>query len=223
MKVLLLEDEYALRVSVEEFLNDIGYYVESYANGDEAYDAVYETSFDLLLFDVNVPGMNGFELLEQLRKDGVRVPAIFITSMTSLENLKDGYKSGCCDYIRKPFDLDELQLRIEQVIRSFYHKSESVIELAKGLKYNTADFSLTYNDGIISLSKTEKDILEVLLKYKNQVVSIDTFQDEVWGEYVDPANIRVQINNLRKKMPDDVIQNRRGVGYTLPIKEQSGE
>lgn len=217
MKILLLEDEYGLKISIEEFLNDIGYVVKSYSNGDDAYDAIYETSYDLFLFDVNVPGINGFELLEQIRKDGIKVPTIFITSMTSLESLKDGYKSGCCDYIRKPFDLDELQLRIEQVIKSFYHKNSDEIKIVKGLVYNTTDFSLKYNNEVIALSKTEKDILEVLIKHKNQVVSIDTFQDEVWGEYVDPANIRVQINNLRKKIPVDAIQNRRGVGYVLPI------
>lgn len=218
MKLLLLEDEYALRISIEEFLIDIGYDVESYANGDEAYDAVFSTAFDLLLLDVNVPGLNGFELLKELRKENVPIPAIFITSMTSLDDLKVGYKSGCCDYIRKPFDLTELQLRMEQVIKSFYHKSRERLILAEGLEYDTTDFSLSYNENVISLSKTEKDILGVLLKYKNQVVSMDMFQDEVWGEYVDPANIRVQVNNLRKKMPIDVIQNRRGMGYILPVK-----
>jgi DNA-binding response OmpR family regulator len=218
MRVLLLEDEYALRISIEEFLCDIGYDVDGFTSSEEAYDAIYETSYDILLLDVNVPGRNGFELLSDLRKEEIKIPAIFLTSMTTVNDLRSGYDAGCCDYIRKPFDLLELQLRIEQVIKSFYHENKSTVTLADGLEYDTTLFSLTYNGETISLSKTEKELLKVLLKYQNQVVPIETFQDEIWGEYVDPANIRVQINNLRKKVPVEFIQNRRGIGYIIPLK-----
>ncbi len=218
MRVLLLEDEYALRISIEEFLTEIGYDVDGFAGSEEAYDAVYATSYDILLLDVNVPGRNGFELLQELRGDGIKIPAIFLTSMTTMNDLKSGYEAGCCDYIRKPFDLMELQLRMEQVIKSFYHENRTTVTLAEGLEYDTTHFSLTYNGETVALSKTEKEILGVLLKYKNQVVSAEMFQEEIWGEYVDPANIRVQINNLRKKVPVEFIQNRRGIGYIIPVK-----
>ncbi len=219
MKILLLEDEYALRISIEEFLNDIGYEVDGFTSSEEAYDAVYTTVYDLLLLDVSVPGRNGFELLKDLRDEGVKTPAIFQTSMTNMNYLQKGYTVGCCDYIRKPFDLLELQLRIEQVIKSCYHNNESILTLAEDLYYDTSSFSLVYKGDKISLSKTEHSLLDVLLKYKNQVVSIETFCDEIWEEYVDPANIRVQINNLRKKVPVEFIENRRGIGYIIPMKE----
>lgn len=218
MKVLLLEDEYGLRVSIEEFLGEIGYDVDGFSSSEEAYDAMYESAYEVLLLDVNVPGRSGFELLQDLRKEGFKAPAIFLTSMTTVNDLRQGYDAGCCDYIRKPFDLLELQLRMEQVIKSFYHENSSHIALAEGLEYDTTLFSLTYNGESIALSKTEKELLKVLLKYKNQVVPIETFQEEIWGEYVDPANIRVQINNLRKKVPVEFIQNRRGIGYIVPLK-----
>ncbi len=219
MKILLLEDEYALRISIEEFLNDIGYEVDGFTSSEEAYDAVYTTVYDLLLLDVSVPGRNGFELLKDLRDEGIKTPAIFQTSMTNMNYLQKGYTVGCCDYIRKPFDLLELQLRIEQVIKSCYHNNESILTLAEDLYYDTSSFSLVYKGDKISLSKTEHSLLDVLLKYKNQVVSIETFCDEIWEEYVDPANIRVQINNLRKKVPVEFIENRRGIGYIIPMKE----
>ncbi len=215
MKVLLLEDEYALRISIEEFLEDIGYDVDGYGNGDDAYDGVYENSYDILLLDVNVPGMDGFELLGSLRKDGNKTPAIFMTSMTDIQDLQEGYRKGCCDYIRKPFDLDELQLRMLQVCKNVLHEDEDVVVLAEGLHYDIKQFTLTYQDKNVALSRTEKDILSMLLNHYNQVVSIPMFQDAIWGEYIDPANIRVQINNLRKKLPKDVIQNRRGLGYII--------
>lgn len=215
MRVLLLEDEYMLRVSVTEFLEEMGYEVVGFSNGERAFDAIYETHFDLYLLDVNVPGMNGFELLRTLRKEGNKTPAIFLTSMVNVSDLQEGYKSGCCDYVRKPFDLTELQIRIMHALKSFYHDGESKIDFGSDLIYDTENFTLTHGGENIALSKTEKEIFTVLLKHTNQVVSVEMFQDEIWGEYVDPANIRVQINNLRKKLPLDIIQNRRGLGYII--------
>jgi DNA-binding response OmpR family regulator len=215
MKVLLLEDEYMLRVSITEFLEDMGFDVDGFSNGEKAYEAIYEIHYDLYLLDVNVPGMDGFELLRTLRKEGNKTPAIFLTSMVNVADLQEGYKSGCCDYIRKPFDLTELQLRIMHALKSHYHEGENRIDFGNGLVYDTENFTLTHNGESIVLSKTEKEIFGVLLKHTNQVVSVEMFQDEIWGEYVDPANIRVQINNLRKKLPADIIQNRRGLGYIL--------
>jgi len=216
VKILLLEDEYSLRKSIEEFLRECDYEVYGYGTGDDALDALYCLQFDLLLLDVNVPGMNGFELLRTIRDDHIMTPAIFLTSMTQMQDLQKGYKEGCCDYIRKPFDLMELQLRISQAIKSFYfHDSEEKIDLGEKLLYDTKRFALTYGDTLIELSKTERLMIELLLKHRSQAVTMEMFQDAVWGEYVDPANIRVQINNLRKKLPVDVIQNRRGIGYII--------
>ncbi|MBE0499415.1 MAG: response regulator transcription factor [Campylobacterales bacterium] len=218
MRVLLLEDEYTLRISIEEFLEDIGYKIDGFSSSEEAYDAVYENRYDLLLLDVNVPGRSGLELLRDLRDEGVKTPAIFLTSMTEVRDLKSGYEAGCCDYMRKPFDLLELQLRMEQVIRSCYHENRTTIVLLEGLEYDTTHFSLISHGNTLTLSKTEKELLNVLIKYKNQVVSIEVLQEEVWGEFVDPANIRVQINNLRKKVDVEFIQNRRGIGYIICTK-----
>jgi len=215
MKILLLEDEYSLRISIEEFLTDLGYEVDGIMDGLEAYDAVYDKTYDLLLLDVNVPSLNGFELLKKIRADEITIPAIFLTSMTDMGDLKEGYKRGCCDYIRKPFDLEELELRIDQAIASHLKNDGNAIELGCSLLYNLKTSKLTQNDEEIILRKTEKDLLEVLIKHKNSVVSSQMFQDEVWGEYVEPATIRVQLNNLKKKLPDAIIQNRRGLGYII--------
>jgi DNA-binding response OmpR family regulator len=215
MKVLLLEDEYSLRISVEEFLSDIGYEVDGYMDGLEAYDAVYDKSYDILLLDVNVPSMNGFDMLRKLREDDITIPAIFLTSMTEMDDLKEGYKRGCCDYIRKPFDLEELELRIDQALASHLHNDGSVVKLGCTLVYDLKKSKLTQNEEEIVLRKTEKELLEVLIKNKNSIVSTQMFQDEIWGEYVEPATIRVQLNNLKKKLPEGIIQNRRGLGYII--------
>lgn len=216
MKILLLEDEYALRITVKELLEDSGYIVDDYSSGDEAFDAVYYNSYDLLLLDVNVPGMNGFELLEEVRKSDSDIPAIFITSFTEIDNLEKGYDVGCSDYIKKPFDLAELRVRVASALKNSMPKSHNdIITLALGYEYDAKNFSLKYNEKEIKFSKTEKMILDLFVKHKNQVVTPDMIRDYVWGDYVDPANVRVQINNLRKKLDKNLIVNIRGVGYKL--------
>jgi len=217
MKILILEDERVLALSMREFLEDCGYVVDCFSDSDEAYDAIYDNVYDLLLLDVKVPGeKNGFEMLEQVRKGGNQAPAIFITSLTDIDDLSRGYKCGACDYIRKPFDLAELKLRVEQVIKLHcFASSEESIELPSGYKYDIKKMKLTFHDESIMLAKTETKILELLIKQRGSVVSCEMFWEEVWGEWVDSANIRVQVGNLRKKLEKDFIKNVRGVGYSI--------
>ncbi len=215
MKILLLEDEYSLRISIEEFLKDIGYVVDGFTDGLEAYNAIYERVYDLLILDVNVPSLNGFELLKKLRLDKQTMPAIFLTSLRDVKDLKEGYRRGCCDYIRKPFDLEELEVRIDQALASNSEDDSPIIELGCNVNYDMKKSKLMHDDVEVILRKTEKELLEVLIKNKNALVSTQMFQDDVWGEYVEPATVRVQLNNLRKKLPEAVIQNRRGLGYII--------
>ena len=215
MKILLLEDEYSLRISIVEFLTDIGYQVDEFMDGLDAYNTIYETSYDLLILDINVPSLSGLELLRKIRQDHNNIPAIFLTSMVDINDLKEGYKRGCCDYIRKPFDIEELELRIDQALMKSSQDNHNVIKIGCDISYDSKKGRLTLQEEEIVLRKTEKDMLEVLIKHKNSIVSTQMFQDEVWGEYVEPATIRVQLNNLKKKLPENTIQNRRGLGYII--------
>jgi len=217
MKILILEDETVLALSIREFLEDSGYEVDCFTHSDEAYDAIYDNVYDLLLLDVKVPGeKNGFEMLEELREEGNKMPAIFITSLTDIDDLSRGYECGACDYMRKPFDLAELKLRVEQVMKlQCFSTSEESIELPFGYKYDVTKMKLTFHDKSIILAKTETKILELLIKQRGSVVSCEMFWEEVWGEWVDSANIRVQVGNLRKKLEKDFIKNVRGLGYSI--------
>jgi len=217
MRILILEDESILALSIREFLEDCSYEVQCFNNSNEAYDAIYDNVYDLLLLDVKVLGeKNGFEMLESLRKDGKTIPAIFITSLTDIEDLSRGYECGACDYIRKPFDLIELKLRVEQVMKiQCFSSSSELIELPFGYKYDLKKTKLTFYDKTIILSKRESKILELLIKRRGSVVSCEMFWEEVWGEWVDSTNIRVQVGNLRKKLEKDFIKNVRGMGYSI--------
>ena len=217
MNILILEDETVLALSMQEFLEESGYSVKCFAKSDLAYDAIYEESFDLFLLDAKVPGeYNGFEMLEILRKDGNKTPAIFITSLTDIDDLSRGYECGACDYIRKPFDLAELKLRLEQVVKlQCFASNEEILELPHGYTYDVKKMKLLLDGEGITLGKTEAKILELLIKQRGAVVSCEMFCEEVWGEWVDSANIRVQVGNLRKKLKKDFIKNVRGLGYSI--------
>lgn len=219
MRILILEDETILAISMQEFLEDLGYEVVHHTNSEHAFDAIYDKPFDLLLLDVKVAGEeNGFELLASLRAADICTPAIFITSLTNIEDLTQGYACGGCDYIRKPFDLAELKLRVEQVIRLYcFGSSENLIDLAFDYKFDTKKIQLTLNDEVITLSKTETKLLELLIKQRGNVVTYEMFWEEVWGEWIEPTNIRVQVGNLRKKLEQDFIKNVRGVGYSIDL------
>ena len=219
MRILILEDETILAISVQEFLEDSGYEVVHFVNAHNAFDAIYEGAFDLLLLDVKVSGsMNGFQLLSTLRENNIATPAIFITSLNNIEDLTQGYKCGCCDYIRKPFDLAELKLRVEQVIQTQCFQSvDDTIELPLSYRYNTKKMELLLDDNRVTLSRRETSILELLIKYRGSVVSYEMFWEEVWGEWIDPTNIRVQVGTLRRKLEKSFIKNIRGVGYSIDV------
>lgn len=217
MRILLLEDEAILKESIEEFLRSKDYKVDGFENSDDAFDAIFTIEYDLLLLDVNVPGeWNGFSLRKELADEGKNIPTIFVTSMSSADAMLQGYATGCCDYIKKPFDLIELLLRVQQALKSNCFKTkDNFIELPHGYQYNVTTYELSCDYKTVPLSSRESEILNLFIRHRNQVVSLETLYDLVWNNDVDSANARVQVNNLRRKLPKDIIKNIYGVGYRL--------
>lgn len=136
-KIFLLEDDANLNETVTEFLEEQGYDVTSVYDGYEAQEKLYESKYDLLLLDINTPGINGFDLLKEAREGNVLAPAIFITSLDSITDLERGYQSGCDDYIRKPFLLKELKIRVETLLRrGFFHDVKEYIDISSTAFYD---------------------------------------------------------------------------------------
>ncbi len=217
-KILLLEDDINLSETVEEFLCDEGYEVICVYDGISAEEKIYEQKFDLLLLDVSVPGLNGFELLKKIRDEGNETPAIYITSLNSTEDLSDGYESGCDDYIRKPFALKELLLRIQTILkRSFFHKNENRVAIKNGIYYNLDSNELIKNDEKVVLNNKEDKLLRLFLKYQNQIISHEKIYETLWDydeTYSDNA-LRTYIKNLRKILGKDSIESIKKLGYKL--------
>ena len=133
-KILLLEDDANLNETITEFFTEEGYDVVNVYDGYEAQEKLYESKYDLLLLDVNIPGINGFDLLKEAREGEVVAPAIFITSLDSVDDLEKGFQSGCDDYIRKPFVLKELLIRVETLLkRGFYHEAKEFIQISENI------------------------------------------------------------------------------------------
>lgn len=215
MKILLLEDDLILNEIIEEHLLSRNHKVTSVFDGNEAQDIIYSQNFDLMLFDVNVPNINGFELLNQLRKNAIKTPTIFITSAHMLEDVEKGFDSGCDDYIKKPFELRELDLRIENIRRLHNISYSQKIDISNDI-YLDKDNMIINNQGLeVHIAQKESEVLEYLLKNKNKSVSIEELCINIWS-YEDsplPSTIRTYIKNLRKVLGEEAILNIRGVGY----------
>ena len=220
MKILLLEDDVILNEIIEEFLLSLNYEVISAFDGNKAEELIYEENFDLLLFDVNIPNITGFELLKNIRQNNINIPIIFITSRHTADDVKIGFNSGCDDYIKKPFELSELQLRIENVKRLRQIDNHGQIKIDNDTFYNYEKKVIIRNNEEFNLSKIESKILEYFLKNKNKAISIDEISVNNWlyDEMPESTTIRTYIKNLRKKLNDETITTLKGIGYRFNIR-----
>ena len=215
-QILLVEDDETLSELISEYLSEQGYDVTVRADAKAALDTAYERKFDILILDVKLPKGDGFSLLRELRRLGDDTPAIFTTSLNALQDLEIGYKSGCDDYLKKPYELKELLLRIQILIkRKFSHLNDEFIELNDGYKFYPSSKTLRQNGQIINLSNKESERLALFLENKNALLSKETIFEKIWnyGEEPSELSLRVYVKNLRRILGKDAIVNRRGDGY----------
>jgi DNA-binding response OmpR family regulator len=217
MRLLLLEDDYLYRVTLQDYLIAKGYEVDVYENGTEALNAIYQTHYAILLLDIRVPGKDGYEVLKELRENGVMTPVIMLTSLVDIEDLSLGYELGCSDYLRKPFELKELQYRIEQIIKAdLYRSSTSQVSIGERFSFDIANQLLYCEEEEIDLSAIETKLVSALLQNQGYYLSLDRLQDEVWeGKEVSYADIRMCINRVRQKCGKSFIETKKMVGYRI--------
>lgn len=215
-RLLLLEDDTNLNETVCEFLESKGYEVMAVFDGEEAEEAMFEHHFDLFLLDVNVPSLNGFDLLSKVRKEGNTTPAIFLTSLNAIENVEEGYESGCDDYVRKPFALKELLFRIESILkREFFHSPKSTLSLSESVVFDTNTNTLLVDNQPVQLQKKEAILLKLFLQKPNEIITHAFIMSHVW-EYDEEGSddaLRTYIKNLRKIIGKDRIVNLKKLGY----------
>jgi len=221
-KILLLEDDANLNETVTEFLEEEGYEVVSVHDGHEAQEKIYESKYDLLLLDVNTPGMNGFELLAEARAGDVVAPAIFITSLDAVDDLEKGFDAGCDDYIRKPFSLKELKIRIQILVkRSFFHADKELIEIDSDIAYDIKNNTLIIEGETISLGHKESNLLKLFMKNENEVISHEKIYKHLWDYDEEPSDtaLRTYIKNIRKIIGKESIVSIKKQGYRFSIQK----
>ena len=214
MKILLLEDDLILNEILEEHLNNKDFQVITTFSSNEAIKYLYSQTFDLLLLDVNVPDLNGFELLKELRNNNILTPTIFITSLNMVEDMQKGFDSGCDDYIKKPFELKELDIRINNIKRLF-NIDRKIIKIDENSYLDLQNLQINLNNQNFIISKKESEILAYLINNFKKTVSIEELINNIWSyeDSVESSTIRTYIKNLRKILGDEKILNIRGVGY----------
>ncbi len=216
IKILLLEDDIILQEIIEEFLIEKGYEVNSFINGEEALDNIEKKRYDMLLLDINVPEIDGFEIVEYLRNIKNTTPAIFITSLTNIKYLQKAFDIGANDYLKKPFDLEELDIRIKHQLSSI--KGKDSIEIGDFIFYPKKNI-IVKNDKVFELKQKEVSILLYFLENRGSIISTEELIENVWINQNIPssATIRTYIKNLRKIFGNEAISNIKGVGYRFNI------
>jgi DNA-binding response OmpR family regulator len=213
MRILLLEDDEVLAETLCELLESEGYELTLVTTGEMALDVTFQKNFDLFLFDVNVPKLNGFELLKSLREAEYDTPAIFITSLNDIASLSKGFEVGADDYIKKPFDFDELLVRIKALIRKSYHSKSNTIEV-ESFSFDIEKNELYKAGEFVKLSPYELQIVTMLFKNLNQTLTKEEILEELAeGREMSEGSLRVHMTKLRKTGLN--ITTIKGIGYRL--------
>lgn len=214
IKILFLEDDLLFAETLVDLLEDAGYLVTHSPNGQDALDITFKNKFNLYLLDINVPLIDGMTLLKELREAGDLTPAIFLTSHKDKEILKNSFLIGGDDYITKPFDTDELLLRIDALLRRSKQEKTECINL---LCHDDIHKRILYDNVELELSKKEYELLLLLMQHVNNAVPKEMISHELWTSSQSGSDgaIRVYINRIKQLLPQMEIQNIRGVGYRL--------
>ncbi len=212
--ILLLEDDMNLGETVQEYLEDNDYEVDHVHTSEEALQKAYEKHYDLYLFDVMVPGIDGFELLKKIRTQS-EAPAIFITALDSVKDLEKGFDSGADDYIRKPFELKELLLRIQTLLKRRFDTTQEIIPIDERSHFDITSSQLIVQGSPANLNQKELRLLKLFLQYPNQPISHEKIYENLWDYDETPSDmaLRTYIKNLRKYLGKDRIQSIKRYGY----------
>jgi DNA-binding response OmpR family regulator len=216
-KILVLEDDELFASTLEDFLTDENLIVDIANDGEKCLALNYEKNYDLYIFDINVPKINGLELLEQLRKSKDNTPTIFLTSYKDKDTLQDAFIKGCDDYLKKPVDLDELLLRIKALLKR-NKKQFDLVKLSNKIYFNPINKRVYEDELDLNLPIKVLELLELFIENRGEIVTKEMIISKLWAtsEEYSEGSIRVYINQIKKLFENkDVISNIKGVGYKI--------
>lgn len=214
IRILLVEDDEHICNTVKAFLSEAGYGVDACMEGDEAHTKFYDNTYQLVILDIMLPGMNGHELLREFRKLN-NTPILMMTALSDDENQIKAFDAEADDYVTKPFKIQLLLKRVEALLR---RSGALAKEIHCGrLALFPEDFKAAYNGEEIVLTLKEFEILMLLVQNKSRTLSHEVILSRVWGYDFDGdgSTVHTHIKNLRAKLPENIIKTVRGVGYRL--------
>lgn len=220
MRILIIEDEYELCESIAEGLKSDGYEIDACNDGEEGLELIFSAEYDLVLLDLNLPGMDGMDILKEFRKENQETPVLILSARISLSDKIQGLDEGANDYLTKPFHFAELEARIRSLTRRKFVQKNTILS-TNDIEFNTRSRKTFIKGNEIHLTRKEIGILEYLLLHQDQLVSQEELIEHVWDMNVDEfsASIRVHMSSLRKKLKAelsyDPIQNKIGQGYMI--------
>lgn len=215
IKLLLLEDDLLFGESIQDVLEEEGYDITLCRNGNEALEATFSQKFDGYLLDINVPLLDGLSLLTSLRSAQDQTPAMFLTSHNDMETLSCAYENGADDYLKKPFDTQELIMRLGVLLRK--GKPKGQMHSLGSLVLDEVHKRILLDENEITLSPKEYQLMALLMRNCGEVVTKEMMIEEMWSasEMMSEGSIRVYINRLKNLIGTAQIHNVRGFGYRL--------
>jgi len=218
MKVLLIEDDIQLNTTIKNFLTSINFEIISVFDGIEAIDYIDSENFELFIIDINIPSIDGLEIVKYIRQKDTKVPIIIITASLELDNLKEAYKNGCNEYIKKPFFLEELEIRINNLTKN---DNSNIIKISENITFDFKYEELKINNKTVKLRKKEKRLLSILLQNINHTVENSKICSYVWeNEIRESYPLRQLVSELRKyfNTGEKFIFSDIGIGYRFETK-----
>lgn len=221
MKILIIEDEYSLADAIAETLKKENFTPNIITNGEEGENEALSNVYDLILLDVMLPDKDGFEILQNLRKDKIETPIIMLTAKSEISDKLNGLENGADDYITKPFHMRELMARIKVVLKRKINVEDTNILEYSDLKLDLGTGKMSSYNTEISINGKELDLLEILLLNKNQIVNREMLANKIWGynSETEYNNVEVYVSFLRKKLKllksKVKIKAVRGIGYKM--------
>jgi len=216
MNILLLEDELMLQNSICEYLEELKHNVICFSDGIDAKSSLEDNTYDLMILDINVPSLNGLDLCKHLQEQNINTAKIFISALVDIEYISQAFNLGALDYIKKPFHLKELAIRIEKISNDLNSKTINHIILSDNYTYNKSNKELFFNNILQDLTKKQIAIIDFMCSNINSITSYEMLRIYVWNnDNIGDATIRTEISRLRKTLKEDFILNQKGLGYKI--------
>ncbi|TLP41096.1 response regulator transcription factor [Arcobacter arenosus] len=217
MKLLILEDNETLADGIYKKLKEIGFIADVFYEGDEGLFALETSTYDLLILDLGLPGIDGIDIIKKLRNSQQNLPILVISARDRLDQRILGLDTGADDYICKPFELDEVVARVQALLRRSNNQTSNSIKY-NDLEFNSQTLSLTRGEEKIELSKRELTIFEYLLQNLNAIVSKENIVEHITSidDEFNPTAVETYVSRLRKKLGDSInLKTVRGLGYMM--------